>query len=52
LGLSFVAWIVKAHHGTVQVESEQGKGTRFIVTLPLTLESSPGPSPDEKTLIA
>jgi heavy metal sensor kinase len=34
LGLSFVAWIVKAHGGTVEVESELQKGTRFIVTLP------------------
>jgi heavy metal sensor kinase len=34
LGLSFVAWIVKAHGGTVQAESELHKGTRFTVTLP------------------
>src|ERR1700682_2048020 len=34
LGLSFVAWIVKAHGGTVDVQSELEKGTRFIVTLP------------------
>ncbi len=34
LGLSFVSWIVKAHDGTVQVESEIGAGTRFIVRLP------------------
>ncbi len=34
LGLSFVAWIVKAHGGTVEVESELDKGTRFAVTLP------------------
>jgi len=34
LGLSFVAWIVKAHGGTVEVESELDKGTRFVVTLP------------------
>jgi signal transduction histidine kinase len=35
LGLSFVAWIVKAHGGTVDVTSELQKGTRFIVTLPV-----------------
>ncbi len=34
LGLSFVAWIVKAHGGTVDVESVLDKGTRFIVSLP------------------
>jgi len=34
LGLSFVAWIVKAHGGTVDVESDLQKGTRFVVTLP------------------
>jgi two-component system sensor histidine kinase BaeS len=35
LGLSFVAWIVKAHGGTVDVQSEPGKGTTFILKLPL-----------------
>jgi signal transduction histidine kinase len=35
LGLSFVAWIAKAHHGTVRVESTPGKGSRFIVSLPV-----------------
>lgn len=34
LGLSFVAWIAKAHHGKIEVESTPGKGTRFAIILP------------------
>ncbi len=34
LGLSFVSWIVKAHAGAIEVESELHKGTRFTVSLP------------------
>jgi heavy metal sensor kinase len=34
LGLSFVNWIVKAHSGTIDVQSEPGKGTTFTVRLP------------------
>jgi len=34
LGLSFVAWIAKAHGGTVDVDSSPGKGTRFTIKLP------------------
>ncbi len=35
LGLSFVAWIARAHGGAVDVQSEPGKGTVFTLTLPL-----------------
>ena len=36
LGLWVSFYIVSEnHHGTLQVESEPGKGTRFVVTLPI-----------------
>jgi signal transduction histidine kinase len=34
LGLMVVARTVKMHHGTVNVESQPGVGTRFTLTLP------------------
>ena len=43
LGLSFVAWIAKAHEGTVRVESTPGKGTRFVVFLPVSAPAEPAP---------
>ena len=34
LGLSFVAWIAKAHNGVIDVQSVPGQGTRFTIRLP------------------
>ena len=34
LGLSYVKTITDVHHGTINVKSELGKGSSFIVTLP------------------
>ncbi len=34
LGLAIVFNIIQKHHGEIQVESEEGKGTAFIIALP------------------
>ncbi|WMJ15155.1 HAMP domain-containing sensor histidine kinase [Geobacillus proteiniphilus] len=34
IGLSIAKWIVDAHGGTINVQSEEKRGSRFIVTLP------------------
>ena len=35
LGLTIVKAIADAHHGSVEVESQEGEGTTFRVQLPL-----------------
>jgi two-component system, OmpR family, sensor kinase len=42
LGLSIAFWIVRNHGGTIEVNSTEGKGSSFIVWLPLT-------APEKKT---
>ncbi|MFW5770924.1 MAG: sensor histidine kinase, partial [Spirochaetota bacterium] len=35
LGLAVVFGIIRQHDGTIQVESQPGKGTSFVITLPV-----------------
>jgi len=44
LGLSIAYGIVKVHHGMIQVKSQIGEGTTFIVTLPVRLPRSSTPA--------
>lgn len=43
LGLSITHGIIVQHHGTINIESAAGKGTTFVITLPIDIE----PTPDE-----
>ncbi len=47
LGLSFVAWIVRAHEGVIDVRSEVGKGSRFRVEFPGYTPAAPFLEPKE-----
>ncbi len=42
IGLALVKALVEAHHGTVTIESELGKGTTFTVILPVRQAELPG----------
>lgn len=44
LGLSVSYGIIQKHEGTIEVESEVGKGTTFTITLPVADSDSAGPS--------
>lgn len=44
LGLSIAYWIVRNHAGRIEVETELGKGTTFIVWLPLASDDCQQPT--------
>lgn len=39
MGLTICRKIVERHHGSMRAESQKGKGSRFIITLPIEAES-------------
>ncbi|GAC1565620.1 MAG: ATP-binding protein [Ktedonobacteraceae bacterium] len=39
LGLSIVDWVIRAHEGSIHVESQVGQGSTFTLSLPLTDDS-------------
>lgn len=45
LGLSVSYQIIRAHDGTIEVESEEGKGTTFSIVLPVMKDSPHGAAP-------
>jgi two-component system, OmpR family, sensor histidine kinase BaeS len=47
IGLYLCQKIITAHHGTIAVESELGKGSRFTISLPLAPPTQPASSPVE-----
>jgi len=49
IGLALVQELVKLHYGEIRVESKEGKGTTFIITLPKGYEHLKPDEIDEKT---
>jgi len=47
LGLSMVYGIVERHEGTIDIRTEVGQGTAFVLTLPARVEPPPAPVPAE-----
>jgi heavy metal sensor kinase len=48
LGLSIARWIAETHKGRIEVESEVGTGSQFLIVLPLVSAgtSAPGEAPE------
>jgi two-component system, OmpR family, sensor kinase len=52
LGLAIVDWVVRAHQGMIEVESQPGLGSTFTVILPLLMQSPDKRGKEEKMLNA
>ena len=52
LGLSVTYGIVREHGGTIEAESEIGRGTRFTIEIPLTARPEPAHKPAAATNVA
>ena len=46
LGLSITRWVVEAHGGEISLQSQEGRGTTFRVSIPLASVPSPSRRPE------
>jgi PAS domain S-box-containing protein len=51
LGLSMTWFVIKNHGGNVEVSSEPGKGTRFVICLPATGRPAPAAAPPARPAV-
>ncbi len=52
IGLSLVQRLLEMHRGTVEVYSEVGQGSEFVVRLPVVLSPAPSPPPSSEATAA
>ncbi len=45
LGLSIVYGVIQLHGGTIEVDSQPGRGTTFTIRLPLVFQEKTAPEP-------